>query len=450
MRLPSLLLSIALAVTTTFSTLAAAPESTLSNSLQAIVSDPVAPLSSLSVLALRNSKVVFEGHFGHRVMPGDAAGSGLPANPDTLYRMASVSKLVTTIGAMQLVDAGRLDLDADISQYLGYTVRNPHFANVPITTRMLLSHTSSLRDDGGYFFPLDQSLSVVLQAGPVRTDKGVTWAALREDVDTGPGRYFTYCNLNFGVVGTVIEAITRQRFDRYMQQSVLRPMGIAGGFTPETLTPEAIQQVAVLYRKASNGVWDAQGPWVPQIDHFQGQPPKPRDGLDSYVPGTNATGFGPQGGLRTSVAGLSAIMQMLMNDGVVNGRRVLSVQSVAAMLQPHWRKHATHDNGDTLNGQFHAWGLGVQRFVDVSGPSTGDRLTARGLQTGVGHLGFAYGLQSGFIFDPQTRNGVIYAIGGVAADPDANKGRYSSFPVWEERVLDALWRSVKTGLKAGD
>jgi hypothetical protein len=81
--------------------------------------------------------------------------------------------------------------------------------------------------------------------------------------------------------------------------------------------------------------------------------------------------------------------------------------------------------------------------VDVSGPSTGDRLTARGGQTGAGHLGFAYGLESGFIFDPLTRNGVVYAIGGVSANPDVNKGKYSSFPLWEERILDALWRKVE-------
>lgn len=448
MRLPRLLLSTALAVTAAFSTCAATPEGEPSGTLHAIVSDPVAPLSSLSALTLRNGKVAYEGHFGHRVMPADPAGTGLPADHETLYRMASVSKLVTTIAVMQLVDAGKLDLDADIGQYMGYTVRNPHFADVPITTRMLLSHTSSLRDDGGYFFPLDQSLKGVLQNPP--NGQSATWAALRAGVDTAPGRYFTYCNLNFGVVGTLIEAITGQRFDRYMQQAVLQPLGIAGGFTPETLSPADIRHVAVLYRKAKDGVWNTNGPWVPQVDDYQGQPPKPREGLDTYVPGTNATGFGPQGGLRTSVAGLGRIMQMLMNNGVLNGVRMLSPVSVAAMLQPQWRKHSTHDNGDTLSGQFHAWGLGVQRFVDVSGPSTGDRLSVSGGQTGAGHLGFAYGLQSGFIFDPQTRNGVVYAIGGVSKDPDANKGRYSSFPVWEERVLDALWRSVQTDIKAND
>ncbi len=450
MRVLHLLLATTIAMIASSSTFAAEPGDALSSTLQSVVSDPVTPLSSLSALVMRNGKVVYEGHFGNRVMAADNGGKALQSDQNTLYRMASVSKLVTTIAAMQLVDAGKLDLDADIGQYLGYTVRNPHFAQMPITTRMLLSHTSSLRDDGGYFFPLEKPLKPILQAAPSPTGKEATWAVPSARADHAPGRYFTYCNLNFGIVGTLVEAITRQRFDLYMQRQVLQPLGIAGGFTPETLTAADIAHVAVLYRKGSNDVWNPNGPWVPQVDHYQGKLPSPRAGLETYVPGTNATGFGPQGGLRTSVAGLGAIMQMLMNDGVLNGRRILSAQSVAAMLQPQWRKHPTLDNGDTLNGQFHAWGLGMQRFVDISGPSTGDRLTADGWQTGAGHLGFAYGLHSGFIFDPQTGNGVIYAIGGVSANPDVNKGQYSSFPRWEERALDALWSHAKTGLKADD
>jgi CubicO group peptidase (beta-lactamase class C family) len=422
----------------------------LASTLQTIVSDPDTPLSSLSTLAIRNGMVIYEGHFGHRVMAADNAGTALASDHETLYRMASVSKLVTTIGAMQLVDAGKLDLDADVSQYLGYTVRNPHFAQVPITTRMLLSHTSSLRDDGGYFFPLDTSLKDVLQAKPAHAGQGATWAALGANADYAPGRYFTYCNLNFGIVGTLIESITRQRFDLHMQQSVLGPLGISGAFTPETLSTTDISRVAVLYRKASDGVWNPNGPWVPQVDNYQGQPPSPRAGLDAYVPGTNATGFGPQGGLRISVAGLGVIMQVLMNRGVLNGKRILSAQSVAAMRQPQWRKDSRRDNGDTLNGLFQAWGLGMQQFMDVSGASTGDRVVSRGGVTGVGHLGFAYGLESGFIFDPLTRNGVVYAIGGVSADPVQNHGRYSTLSSWEERALDALWRFIAPDVKAVD
>ncbi len=422
----------------------------LSGRLQAIVSDSARPLSSLSALVIRDGQVIFEDHHGQRELPSDGAGMGLPADPATLYRMASISKLVVAIGALRLVDAGHLDLDKDIGKYLGYGVRNPHFAQISITTRMLLSHTSSLRDDGGYVFPMEKPLSDVLQAGSSPSGPNATWAAPAASANHAPGGYFTYCNLNYGVMGTVIEAITRKRFDVYMQNDVLRPMGVRGGFTPETLTAADIAHVAVLYRKGSNDVWNPKGPWVPQVDDYQGKTPTPRAGLDTYVPGTNATGFGAQGGLRTSVAGLGRVMQMLMNQGVVDGVRILSTQAVAAMLQPQWTKHPDQDNGDTLNGSLYAWGLGMQRFVDKSGPSRGDRFLERGGLTGVGHMGFAYGLESGFVFDPLTRNGVVYAIGGVSANPEQNRGRYSAYSIWQERTLDALWRHTDARLKDGD
>jgi CubicO group peptidase (beta-lactamase class C family) len=422
----------------------------LSSTLQAIVSDPAKPLTSLSALVIRDGQVVFEGHYGQRVVADGKADPSKAADHGTLYRMASVSKLVVAVGVMRLVDAGQLDLDADIGKYLGYAVRNPHFADVPITTRMLLTHTSSLRDDGGYFFPMDTPLKEVLQPGAGNAGASATWATSDEKTDRSPGRYFTYCNLNFGVLGTIIEAITRQRFDLFMQQQVLQPLGMVGGFTPETLTPADITHVAVLYRKARDDVWNPNGPWVPQVDDYQGKTPTPRAGLDTYVPGTNATGFGPQGGLRTSVAGLGLVMQMLMNRGTLKGVRILSPQAVTTMLDLQWRKNPDKNNGDTLDGFLYAWGLGMQQFVDMSGPSTGDRFLEKGGLTGVGHMGFAYGLESGFIFDPLTRNGVIYAIGGVSANPDQNRGRYSAYSIWQERTLDALWNHAEARLTAAD
>src|SRR5690606_3223998 len=66
-------------------------------------------------------------------------------------RIASISKLVTAIGVMRLVEAGKLDLDADVSAYLGWELRNPSFPDQPITLRLLLSHRSSLTDAAGYW-----------------------------------------------------------------------------------------------------------------------------------------------------------------------------------------------------------------------------------------------------------------------------------------------------------
>jgi CubicO group peptidase (beta-lactamase class C family) len=72
--------------------------------------------------------------------------------------------MVTALGVMRLVEQGKLALDTDVSRYLGYTLRNPYYPDAAITLRMLLSHTSSLRDDGGYNFPANTSLQSVLQA----------------------------------------------------------------------------------------------------------------------------------------------------------------------------------------------------------------------------------------------------------------------------------------------
>ena len=78
-----------------------------------------------------------------------------PITPVDPVRVASVSKLVVAIGVMKLVEAGKLDLDSDVSRWLGWSLRNPAFPDRPITLRQLLSHTSSVRDhDDQYAVPL--------------------------------------------------------------------------------------------------------------------------------------------------------------------------------------------------------------------------------------------------------------------------------------------------------
>lgn len=430
----------------------------LDAALQAIQADPKAPLSSLSVLAIRDGQMVYEGHFGHRRMHANAPDSGTATNPQTLYRIASVSKLVTAMGAMRLVDQGRLDLDADISHYLGFTVRNPNFPEVPVSARMLLSHTSSLRDNAGYVFDLNHSLKDVLDAKGRLFGAGGVWAPRSDSVNSGPGHYFQYVNLNFGVLATVMEAITQERFDKYMQRAVLEPLGIQGGYLAETLQISDVSQLATLYRKGQDGSWNSAGPWVAQTDDFRDQLPLVRPGLSGYVPGTNATGFGAQGGLRISVGGLGTIVQLLMNHGAVKtgsgsaqkSIRLLSAGAVAAMQHPAWRYTAPPPNGDTLDGEFYAWGLGMQLYTDTSaiapgGKAVGDRLVAGGGVTGFGHAGFAYGLQSLLFYDPVRRIGLVYALGGSGVDPAIHRGRYSSFNQWEERIIEAVYTHALGG-----
>ena len=412
--------------------------------LHAIVNDPQKPLASLSVLAIRGGRVVFHRQFGHRwIDPTDSTKSKF-ANEATLYRIASITKLVTALGVLRLVEQGRLDLDTDIGRYLGYEVRNPHFPQAPVTLRMLLTHTSSLRDDADYVFPPGHEMRDFLVPGGKRYGSGAMWSAKAR-----PGDYFAYCNLNSGVVGSIMEKATGERFDRLMQRLVLDPLEMRGGFNPAEMPAERVANIATLYRKATAGdrqVWNPDGPWIAQVDDYSIQSPVNRAGPD-YVVGSDGALLGPQGNLRASIADLSRVMLMLMNRGSVDGKRFLEPRSVDLMLARNWKYEGT--NGESAYGTskdlFNAWGLGNQQFVDASGPDSGDRLVESGGFTGIGHFGDAYGLHGLFVFDPRTRNGIIYLAGGTGFDPDSDRGRYSGRHGYEERILTAIHRRALQG-----
>src|SRR5687767_3876419 len=123
---------------------------------------------------------------------------------DDPVRIASVTKLVVALGVMRLVEQGRLDLDRDVSEWLGWTLRNPAFPDRPITLRMLLSHTSSLRDEIDYAVPLGTDLRQAL-ADPAAFD-----------AEHDPGSYFRYANLNYPIIASVMERAAGERFDRLM------------------------------------------------------------------------------------------------------------------------------------------------------------------------------------------------------------------------------------------
>ena len=418
----------------------------LDGELAAIVDDPKRPLASLSVLAIRGGEVVYQHQFGRRFIDDAAPARDKSANQDTIYRIASVSKLVTTLGVMKLVEEGKLSLDADIGGYLGYRVRNPNFPDAPVTLRMLLTHTSSLRDDAGYFWLEPGSeLKDVLTPGGALYGSGAMWSTRAK-----PGAYFSYANLPWGVVGTIMEKVTGERFDRLMKRLIVDPMGLKGGYNPAELPRERIPAMATLYRKATAGdtqVWNPQGPWIAQADDYSREAPVSR-AREDYVIGSNGTLFSPQGGFRATAADLGRIMRMLMNGGALDGRRILKPETVDAMLALQWR-HDGGANGDSSYGDskgvFNAWGLGNQHFLDVSGPAYGDRLVEGGGFAAVGHHGDAYGLGAAFVFDRATKNGLIMIAGGTGFDPQTDRGVYSAAPRYEERILTAIYRRAIQG-----
>ena len=418
----------------------------LDRELAAIVADPAHPLASLSVLALRNGHTVYARGFGQRTIDNDDPQKGRPAGRDTLYRIASISKLVTTLGVLRLVETGKLELDRDIGDYLGYPVRNPHFPDAPVTLRMLLTHTSSLRDDGGYYWEAKRGVDLrdVLTPGGAQYGEGKMWAS-----NARPGSYFHYANFPWGVIGTVMESATGERFDRLMRQLVLAPLGLRGGFEPAEFAPGVLAQVATLYRKRTEvgdkETWNTAGPWVAQVDDYVHAAPVPR-ALPGYVPGTNGTLFGPQGNCRLSADGLATIMRMLLREGRHRGRAFLKPATVREMLRTQWHWDGTGANGTADFGSHREsmleWGLGNQHFLDRSGTGTGDRLVEGGGFAGKGHTGDAWGLRAAFVLDPARKDGLIVLIGGHGFDPETHPGTWSSFFRHEEQIFTAVHRRV--------
>jgi CubicO group peptidase (beta-lactamase class C family) len=421
--------------------------SALTRQLQSIVNDPTLPLASLSVVAVRHGEIVYSRQLGSKRL-ATASSPARPADANTMFRIASISKFVTTLGTMKMVEQGRLSLDADISDYLGYRLRNPNFPDRPITLRMLLTHTSSLRDEGGFKWEPTVDLRDVLLPGHRFYGKGDAWSKTE-----APGQYFEYVNFNWGIIATVMERAGGERFDRLMRHLVFDPMELKAGFYLENFAPADINDIATLYRKRQKDddeIWDPNGPWIAQSDDFGAQAPVSPAGLDNYVVGTNGTIYGPQGSLRISANELAKIMLMLMNEGRYGNKQVLTPDTVAAMFTRQWTLTGDGKNGngdsDNFHGLYHAWGLGNQHFIDAStvknGAASGDRLVEGGGFNGVGHLGWSWGLNALFVFDPQTRNGMIYVSSGVGANPDLHPGQFSSEARFQERITDALYRGA--------
>ena len=163
-----------------------------------------------------------------------AAGRAVGA--DDPVRVASISKLVVAIGVMRLVEAGALDLDADVSTQLGWTLRHPHHPATPVTLRLLLSHRAGLTDAAGYYaVPLDGELRDI-PADPR------AW-----DAAHAPGSYFRYANLNAALVASVMERATGERFDLLMQRLVLQPLGLDACFNWASCDAATAARAVVLY-----------------------------------------------------------------------------------------------------------------------------------------------------------------------------------------------------------
>ena len=342
---------------------------------------------------------------------------------DDPVRVASISKMVTAIGVMKLVDRGKLDLDRDVSDYLGWRLRNPAFRDKPITLAMLLAHTSSVREhDDDYVIPLGGSLQAVM-ADPKNWDS-----------QHGPGDgYFSYVNLNYPIIGSIIEKVNGERFDIWMHDHVLAPMKLDACFNWPTCSDAAVAHAVELDSPAGK----------PLKDDLHGQRPdcpvfvKPGQSCDlsQWRLGQNGSLFAPQGGLRISARGLARIGRMLLNGGEIDGARILSPEAVNTLLAQVWRFDGT--NGQTDGGFYCSAGNGTHQ-IPSKVPGCADDMGTKGAIL-TGHAGDAYGMKSGLWIDWNRGRGIAYFVTGVGDPaPKAPGSAYTAAEVHAFRRTYAL------------
>lgn len=314
-------------------------------------------------------------------------------------RVASISKLVMAIAAFELAAEGKVDPEADISRYLGYAVRNPAFPDAPITLVQLLAHRSSLRDGAGYVIPLGDSLQAKL-AEPE------AWYP-----DAPPGEApFEYANLGSPVVATVLEAASGERYDRLVERLVFAPLGIEACFNWIDCAPDFAARAVTLYRSTGEVARDDPRDRPPNCTF------PVADGaacsLNDYVPGTNASIFSPQGGLRIGMVDLARLGRVWLKKYPENGLSELTYGEMLASMM----------DGSRETEFFCGYGAGVQ-MIEVPGHGCNETLVGDGVAR-IGHAGEAYGLRSGLWVDPLAGTGIAYFTTAVPVGESEDEGGF--------------------------
>lgn len=240
-----------------------------------------------------------------------------PMTKDSLFRIASMTKPVTAIGIMILVEEGKVGLDDPVEKHLpefkGQMLIESKTGNDvklkkpqrPITIRDLLTHTSGL--PGGYPSELG---NVYLNRD--RTLQEAIRVMGKQPLVFEPGSKWAYCNTGIDTLGRIIEVASGKLYQDFLKERVFDPLGMANTtFFP---TPEQLKRLAITYAK------DKDGKLTPNQNSLIGLPADAKHPI-------------PAGGLCSTGADLAQLYRMMLNKGTLGTTRIISEKSVAEMTR---------------------------------------------------------------------------------------------------------------------
>jgi len=300
-------------------------ETELLNFIESTMDSHLIP--GLSISIAKGGNIVWENHFGYKNINENNL-----VDENTMFILSSASKAVTAALLMQLFEQNLFSLDDTINEYLPFNVNHPDFPEVPITFKMLLSHTSGIKDNWDYmpFYDGDSPLELSFYLNQYLTPGGDFYNNDLNFTDYAPGTSFSYSNVGAALVGFLVEEISGQLFNEYSNENIFEPFGMdnAYWFLSEI---ENLNQVA-----SPHELVEGSNDSLAVLENY---------GYSDF----------PAGQLRTTSNNLAKFMCAFINNGMYNGIKILNLETISLMKTIHY-PDAAYDQGliwyyKNLNGR---------------------------------------------------------------------------------------------------
>ncbi len=286
----------------------------------------------IAACVVKGEKIVWSNAYGYSDIEKE-----VDMKTTSIMNIASISKTITATAVMQLWEDDKIDLGADVNQYLDFQVANPHFPTVPITVQHLLTHTSSIADGS--------ALKLGFECGPPTRSlkdwisnyfpvEGEFYNVEENFAQVRPGSARDYSNVGFGLLGLIVEEISQQPFYEYVDANIFGPlkMDASAYFVSELDTASLVTSYLYLGPLQEN-ISASDNKHMPYFN------PYCRYSFWNY----------PDGLVRTSVEDLAKFAIAMMNDGRYDGNQILQKKTIDKMMTPQLSEAVNADQDQGLS-----------------------------------------------------------------------------------------------------
>jgi CubicO group peptidase (beta-lactamase class C family) len=251
-------------------------------------------IAGASVLVMKDGNVLLQKGYGYA-----DEKTKKPVDPNTtIFRLASISKLFTWVSVMQLEEQGKLNIDADVNQYLDFRIKSAF--GKPITLRNLMTHTGGFEEENRDIIITDPKWSISLRDFLIQNQPRRLFP---------PGAIPAYSNYGVGLASYIVQRVSGEPFEQYVEKHIFAPLGM----THSTFYQPPPKALATL-----------------PSDGYRENTTKPPVGFEIF----NPVGAG---GLSSTASDMGRFGMALLNGGELDGQRILKPETLTAMWTPQFR-----------------------------------------------------------------------------------------------------------------